>query len=146
MVSVTHWWYNTETGQLTRSNILTQTLQSVGSLFGLSAGWHELHIPGSDSASQAIAEAKKEFPSGATPTTAGITPQRVLGVAANESGVTGALDFLKQPALWTRVGEILGGVILLYVGLKAITTPQGQQVSVQGPRSVYKNAKYVLKG
>ena len=149
-MSVTHWWYNTESGQLSRSNIATQALQSLGSVFGLSAGWHELNIPGSATAAQAAAEAKREFPNGATPTNAGISPARVAGLAGNEAGIsaTGTIDdlinFLKQGSIWTRVVEVGAGLIILYIGLKAISTPKGQTVSVQSPSQVAKNLRKPL--
>lgn len=38
-----------------------------------------------------------------------------------------AINFIKQGSIWERVVEVLGGLILLYVGLKAVTTPNGQQ-------------------
>lgn len=151
-MAVTHWWYNTESGQLTRSNLLTQSLQSIGSVFGLSAGWHELNIPGSATAAQAAAEAKKEFPTGATPTNAGITPARVAGLAANEAGAsaTGSIDdlinFIKQGSIWERVAEVGAGLIILYIGLKALSTPKGQMVAVQSPVQVARNLrKPILK-
>lgn len=143
----THWYYNTESGQLTQGN----NLMNLGNnLFG-GMGWHELNIPGNATAAQAAAEAKKEFPKGATPTNAGITPGRVAGLAAQEAGVsaTGSIDdlinFLKQGSIWTRVVEVGAGLIVLYIGLKAISTPKGQSVSIQSPSQVVKNLRKPIR-
>lgn len=63
-------------------------------------------------------------------------PGNAAKAAAN--AVTGGLpaigDFfhrLSQKATWERVGEIALGALLLYVGLKAITTPSGQNPARQ---------------
>jgi len=84
----THWYYNTESGQLTQGN----NLENLGNNLVGGAGWHELNIPGSATSAQAAAAAKAEFPNGTPPTTAGITPKRVLSNAASEAAqaVTGS--------------------------------------------------------
>lgn len=129
----THWYYNTESGQLTLGN----NLENLGNnLFG-GAGWHELNIPGSATATAAAAEAKKEFPKGSAPTNAGITPARVAqvatGEAANAAGVGGGnplaglaqvgqfFSALSQGSTWIRVAEGILGIILLAVGVARIT-------------------------
>ena len=38
-----------------------------------------------------------------------------------------AINFLKQGNIWERGAEIIAGFILLYVGVKAITTPAGAE-------------------
>ena len=76
-----HWYYNTESGQLTKGN----NLENLGNNLLGGLGWHELNIPGSATAAQAAAEAKREFPNGTPPTTAGITPKRVIDNAANQA-------------------------------------------------------------
>ena len=127
----THWFYNTETGQLTQGN----DLENLGNNLVGGLGWHELNISGSATAAQAAAEAKKEFPSGKTPTTGGITPAKVASTAAGEAGasipgvgsIDDAINFLKQGNIWERGAEIIAGLILLYVGLKAVTTPAGAE-------------------
>lgn len=107
-------------------------LENLGNNLVGGAGWHELNIPGSDTANQAAAAAKAEFPKGATPTNAAITPARVASTAIGLAGGSGADIFAAftkwfgQPALWERVSEVAVGLIILYVGIKAIATPAGQ--------------------
>jgi hypothetical protein len=151
-MAVTHWWYNTETGQMTRSNILTQSLQVFGSIFHIpTAGWHELHIDGGASEAQAAAEAKREFPQGAPPTTAAITPGRVLSTAAQEGNIaagdwlSGLTKWIGQQSIWVRVAEIAAGMMILYIGLKAVTAPDGASARSIGKSSVKSTAKNVRR-
>jgi hypothetical protein len=111
------WYYNTESGQLEN----TSQALAVTSNLGL-AGWHELNIPGSDTGVQAAAAAKAEFPKGATPSYAPVTPAKVAQGAAGEAGVPltginaiGALaNDLTTQNLWIRVLKIVvGGSMLL---------------------------------
>jgi len=123
----THWYYNTETGQLTQGN----NLENLGNNLVGGAGWHELNISGSASASQAAAAAQAEFPSGAAPTTAGITPARVAGTAASEAAqaVTGSPSsccLLNVPylnaCLFTRTEAraLIGGLLVGAAGILTI--------------------------
>ena len=78
-----HWYYNTESGELTNSN----NLENLGNNLLGGLGWHELNIPGTATGAQAAAEAVKEFPKGKTPTTslatgAANTVPNVAGSAA----------------------------------------------------------------
>jgi hypothetical protein len=126
-----HWFYNTETGQLTQGN----DLENLGNNLVGGLGWHELNISGNATADQAAAEAKKEFPTGKTPTNAGITPARVASTAVSQAGasipgvgsIDDAINFLKQGSIWERGVEIVAGLILLYVGIKAVATPAGTE-------------------
>lgn len=52
------------------------------------------------------------------------------------------INWFRQPALWTRLGEILAGVVILYVGLKAVATPGSEPVV---RRTVKDTAKTVVK-
>ena len=120
----THWYYNTETGQLTQGN----NLENLGNNLVGGAGWHELNIPGSATAAQAAAEAKKEFPTGKTPTNAAITPARVASTAASEAGqatgITSVVQFLSgltSANLWIRVAKVIAGGVILIVGLVKLT-------------------------
>lgn len=122
-----HWYYNTESGQLTSGN----NLENLGNNLIGGAGWHELNIPGSATAAQAAAEARKEFPRGKAPTSQGLAqavPQAVAsGVGAAAGTLTGLAsigDFfsrLSQAHTWERVAEVLLGVILIAVGLAHMT-------------------------
>lgn len=52
------------------------------------------------------------------------------------------INWLKQGAIWERVGEVAVGLILLYAGIKAIATPAGQNPA----KKTFKDtAKHVAK-
>lgn len=126
-----HWYYNTETGQLTQGN----NLENLGNNLVGGAGWHELNIPGSDTQAQAVAAAKAEFPAGKAPTTSGITPAKVASTAAGEAGAsaTGVLGtlagFLGLPSgaeisgknLAIRAAKIVVGAAMILVGIAKLT-------------------------
>ena len=110
----THWYYNTETGQLTQGN----NLENLGNNLVGGAGWHELTIPGSATAAQAAAEAKREFPNGTPPTTAGITPKRVIDNTVNQA--TGNNKGSQGASLFSwSIGGVSGHNLLIR-GLKII--------------------------
>lgn len=138
----THWYYNTESGQLTQGN----NLENLGNNLVGGAGWHELNVPGNATEAQAAAAAVKEFPNGKPPTTAGITPGRVASTAADLAG-TGTIDdlinFIKQGSLWERVVEVVAGLIIMYVGVKAMATPTGQQPAKRSLRDTAKTVAEV---
>jgi hypothetical protein len=124
----THWYYNTETGQLTRGN----NIENLGNNLVGGAGWHELNIPGSATESAASAEAVKEFPSGKAPTGAGITPSRVASTAAGEAGAAvpswlGALKDFFTRGFIIRAAEVTIGVALIIVAVAELAkgTPLG---------------------
>jgi hypothetical protein len=55
-------------------------------------------------------------------------------IEAPLSGIAAVGDFfqrLTQKATWERVGEFAAGAIILYIGLKAIVTPAGQNVGTR---------------
>lgn len=122
-----HWYYNTESGQLTHgNNILNLGNNLLGGL-----GWHELNIPGNATEAQAAAEAVKEFPNGKKPTAAGITPGRVVQNAVNQAGTSFSIpglgtigDFfsgLTQANLWVRILKgVIGGALIL-IGTAKLT-------------------------
>lgn len=115
-----HWYYNTETGQLTQGN----NLENLGNNLVGGAGWHELNIPGNATAAQAAAEAAKEFPGGTAPTTAGITPGRVAGVAAGEAGSAlggWTIGGISGHNLLIRAMKIIVGGVLLISGIMRLT-------------------------
>ena len=112
----THWYYNTESGVLSQGN----NLENLGNnIFG-GVGWHELNIPGSDTEAQAAAAAKKEFPTGKTPTTSpvkGVENQAPGGVLTGLAAIGDFFQRLTQGNTWLRIGEGLLGIILIAVGL-----------------------------
>lgn len=137
-----HWYYNTESGELTNGN----NLQNLGNnLFG-GLGWHELNIPGNASEAQATAEARKEFPHGKTPTTS-IT-QGVVNTVPAAGNIDDVINWIKNnwESIGIRIGETMLGLILVYVGLKAITTPSGQAPVQRTAKDTAKTAaKMVIK-
>lgn len=113
----THWYYNTESGQLTQGN----NLENLGNNLIGGAGWHELNISGSATEAQAAAAAKSEFPTGKTPTAAGLSTTVPAAAAAGVKSAVG--DLLGN---WTIGGVsgtnlvqralkvIVGGVLVLF--------------------------------
>ena len=119
-----HWYYNTESGELTHGN----NLENLGNnLFG-GLGWHELHISGNATEAQAAAEAIREFPHGTAPTSSLTTG------AANEvshqtgipvTGLNAIGDFfrrLTEGSTWIRVAEAILGLGLVIVGLAKLAS------------------------
>jgi hypothetical protein len=116
----THWYYNTESGQLTTGN----NLGNLGNNLIGGAGWHELNIPGSDTGVQAVAAAKAEFPKGATPTYG--NPASTLAKGAAKGVANAAKDAL---GLGTGTGStnpcllsipVLGGCALTKTEARAM--------------------------
>lgn len=115
-----HWYYNTESGQLTQGNNLENLANN---LFG-GLGWHELNIPGNATAAQAEAEARKEFPTGKTPTTAGITPGSIASATAgNLLGGLGSITFggLSGTNILIRAAKMIIGSVIMLIGLAKLT-------------------------
>lgn len=116
------WYYNTETGQLEN----TSQALAVTSNLGL-AGWHELNISGAATGAQAAAEAKKEFPHGATPSYAPVTPSKVAQTAAGEAGATGLdaignfFNVLTNRNVWIRAAKVIIGGSLMVIGIAHLT-------------------------
>lgn len=136
----THWYYNTETGQLTQGN----NLENLGNNLLGGLGWHELNIPGSATAAEAAAEAKKEFPKGTPPTTAGITPKRVIDTAVNQAtgnnkgsqGQGWGLTFGNTTGLLGRIIKVLLGGVLLLSGIIKLTGASKAALGVAGKAAV----------
>lgn len=100
----------------------------ITSLFPGLTGWHELHISGNATLAQAEAEAIREFPGAAPPTTSvktAVGQQVTSQVGANPlTGLAAIGDFfqrLTQKSTWVRVGEVGLGGILLYAGVRALS-------------------------
>ena len=113
----THWYYNTESGQLTQGN----NLENLGNNLLGGLGWHELDIPGSATAAQAAAEAVKEFPTGKTPTTQGIA--NPVNDITRAAGMTlgNAFSLNASPGFLMRLAEGILGVVLIAVGVAQLT-------------------------
>jgi hypothetical protein len=112
-----HWYYNTESGVLTQGN----NLENLGNNLVGGAGWHELNIPGSDTEAQAAAEALKEFPSGAAPTTSvtqGIADQAGAASFTDTAHALGAIyDKITDGKMWRSLGWLALGMILMITGI-----------------------------
>jgi hypothetical protein len=120
-----HWYYNTESGELTNGN----NIENLGNNLVGGAGWHELNIPGSDTEAQAAAAAKQEFPTGKAPTTSITTGE--ANAIQQETGISNPLDYLKNIAgffeslgernTWIRVAKVLIGGVLVIAGFIKLT-------------------------
>jgi hypothetical protein len=77
----------------------------------------------------------------------GQTAKQAVTGAANDTGISGLINFIKQGSIWERAGEVLVGVVILYIGLKAMATPQSApNIAKQGVRTTAKHiAKAVVK-
>lgn len=121
-----HWYYNTESGELTNSNNLANLGNNL--LGGL--GWHELTIPGTDTAAQAAAAAVKEFPAGKAPTTsltAGAANEAQNYTGASIGTLAGFLGIknISGKNLLIRGAKIIIGGLLLVIGLVHISGAGG---------------------
>jgi hypothetical protein len=99
------WFYNQYSGSLNRVPTIGEAPYLIPG-----TGWHELHIPYSSTRDQAIADAKKEYPNGATPggSLVGNAAQDIIG------GVNAGSVLL-------RVGEVILGIVLIAVGVAKLT-------------------------
>lgn len=120
-----HWYYNTESGELTHGN----NLENLGNNLVGGLGWHELNISGNATEAQAAAEARKEFPAGKAPTTslaagaanaAGASASGILGTLAGFLGVS----HISGSSLVIRGVKVLVGAAMLIIGLAHITGTQ----------------------
>lgn len=108
------WWYNTESGALTSAGGIQSFFQQIQGDVGLGAGWHHLKISDNATGAQAAAEAKKEFPNGAPPTTdvGKQVVQETSQIATGDpTAITGAVDGLSAigAALHTFVSAVTDG-------------------------------------
>jgi hypothetical protein len=136
----THWYYNTESGQLTQGN----NLENLGNNLVGGLGWHELNIPGNATVQQAAAEAEREFPNGHAPTNAGLGPQRVAQAAANtaKSAASTAfkdtigngfnLIFGNTTGLLTRILKVVFGGVLIIAGVLRMTNAEKHALEAVG--------------
>lgn len=130
------WYYNTDSGALTSAGAVQGFFQDFQSALGLSEGWHKLNIADSATEAQAAAEAKKEFPSGKTPTTS------VAGQIANTAGAsaftstTNALSsfytVITNGKMWRSLGWLLLGIVLMFIGIALFIGPSASRLSPLG--------------
>lgn len=134
------WYYNTESGALTSAGAVQGLFQDFQSALGLSEGWHKLNIADTATEAQAAAEAKKEFPAGAAPTTS------VSSQIANEAGgipgastftstenaLSGFYDVITNGKMWRSLGWLLLGIVLMFVGISMFIGPSASRLSPLG--------------
>ena len=121
-----HWYYNTESGELTHGN----NFENLGNNLLGGLGWHELNISGNATEAQAAAEAVKEFPNGTPPTTslktgASNEVKQQVGTLISIPGVKSIGDFfgrLAEGNTWIRVAEAVLGLGLVIVGLAKLAS------------------------
>jgi hypothetical protein len=70
----------------------------------------------------------------------------VQGSNAAASVASGLVNWISQKAIWERAGEVLVGVIIIYIGIKATVTPDSApNVAKQGVKKTYQYAKTAAK-
>lgn len=153
------WFYNSDSGELTSASGVEALLYEGALHTGL--GWHELPIPANDNETQAAAAASRLFPNGTPPTTSigkgllnapgGLAGQGLsdVGNATGLSGLSDIGDFfhrLTESNTWVRVGEVIFGGIILWAGVKAVTsqTPVGNAARAT-TRTARKPARTALR-
>lgn len=151
-------FYNSETGQY---DVASQSLNPIEEAAFLAnearlhvgTGWHEY----SSIAAMNAAVAANHWPKpqqNNNPISA--AQQSAKGVASHAAqqatqlipGLGGIADFFQritQKATWERVGEVTVGVIILYVGLKSISTPRGGNPARETVKTTAKRAIKLVK-
>jgi hypothetical protein len=129
------WFYNSYSGELTHASGVDALAYEAALHSG--TGWHELNISDSATEAQAAAEAKKEDPSGTTPTTSvskGITSAVTNNPVTNAVGKLGgyALSFGNTTGLLTRILKITLGGILIIAGIMRISGADKDLVQIAG--------------
>lgn len=65
--------------------------------------------------------------------------------SAGSAASSAIIGFIKQGGIWERGAEIIIGILVLYIGLKAITTPQGATASTRTVKDTAKTIGSKLK-
>ena len=132
------WYYNTESGALTSAGSAQSFLQDVQAALGAGAGWHKLNIAATATEAQAAAEATKEFPTGATPTTS-VEQQVSKEVTGSETtfssvqnALTGFYDVLTNGKMWRSLGWLVLGAIFMLIGILWLIGPSASRMSPLG--------------
>lgn len=97
--------------------------------------WKVVNVNPDATTEQAAAAANKQFgpgtkTNGQTAQTSNTSDSSVAGKAAENAvpGVSSITQFLSQPGLWIRLGEVAAGLILLGIGLNAMLKGRPLQV------------------
>lgn len=69
------------------------------------------------------------------------------GVIKSAAGdwLSGLTNWIGQPNIWVRGAEIIAGLMVLYIGLKAVTAPPGASVGSIGKQTVKHTVKNVRR-
>lgn len=116
------YFYNSNTGDFANESPPSLFYFQLETQTRIGVGWHAY---GSLQAMQAAIRANHWPPANANAGGASPVPGQIsneAGKAANVTGVTAIGDFfnrLTEENTWIRVGEVLAGLLLLYLGLKA---------------------------
>ena len=122
------WFYNSYSGELTHADGLDALAYEAAIHTG--SGWHELKIADSATEAQAAAEAKKEVPTGTTPTTGLATG---IANAATNNPVTSALSgllpsFTNLRDFVVRAVKVVAGLALVIVGVSRMAGADKQVI------------------
>jgi hypothetical protein len=69
-----------------------------------------------------------------------------LPTDATEGAASGIINFIKQGSIWERGAEVIIGILVLYIGLKAIATPGGASAGARGVKDTASSLGSALKG
>jgi hypothetical protein len=129
------WFYNSINGAVTNQPAIGDTITA--------------HLPGEhgpfSSQQQALnyyALNKTTHPAWAAPTGLAGNVENTATSAATDAaqGVAGSLiNFVKQGSIWERGAEVVVGILILYIGLKAIASPAGVKAGTQGATDAAKS-------
>lgn len=85
-------------------------------------------------AAAAYVASHKELPvesTGPLPTNPSQVAAPIASAIPGVGNIDDAIKFITQGSLWERAVEIVGGLLLLYIGIKAMVTPAGQSANQQ---------------
>lgn len=140
------YFYNSNTGDWANESPPSLYYFQLETQLRIGVGWHAY---GSMQAMQAAIRANHWPPANANASGASPVPGQVgneAGKAANVTGVTAIGDFfnrLTEENTWLRVGEVIAGLLLLYLGLKASMTNTAAGKAVQSTTNTAKKAGMV---
>lgn len=136
------WFYNSISGAVFSQPALGDTIAA--------------HAPGDHGPFSSKAQAlnfyalnKAHQPGWAAPSGLAKNVENTATGAANDAvqGVAGTLiNFIKQGSIWERGAEVIVGILILYIGVKAIATPGGASIPGRGVKDTGGSIAGLLKG
>jgi len=115
------WFYNTATGLTIHGSIAENPTAWFDAVNGHLAGWHQYNTRAQMEADIKAHPGWAQSVGGLTGEVGNIAKKGLPG-GPNLGGLGAIGDFfnrLTQPNTWIRVGEVLGGLLLVYMGLRA---------------------------